>query len=181
MIPWLRDRYGASPWHLLGHLAALAVVGYALWALLDGGTWARSVNLVAWLIGGALLHDFVALPLYSLADRAAQRATGGRRRLLNHLRVPAAISAVLLLVFFPLILVKADANYVRATGRHVEGYARNWLLITAGLFAASALLYAVRSRRDRLDGAAGPPADQNAPAARIDGEGVGLADRGPAS
>ena len=96
--------------------------------------------------------------------------------MLNHVRVPAAISAVLLLVFFPLILVKADANYVRATGHHVEGYARDWLLITAGLFAASALLYAGALTADRLDHP-GAAADEDAAGAGVDGDGVGLADR----
>jgi Na+/melibiose symporter-like transporter len=179
MTAWLRTRYGASPWHLAGHVAALAVVGYALWALLPGGGTARALNLVAWLIAGAVLHDLVGLPLYSLADRATQRATTGRRRLLHHLRVPTAISAVLLLVYFPLILVRADAAYVRATGRHVEGYARTWLLITAGLFAASALLYAVRSGRDRLGRRAAP--DQHPAGPRVDRDRVGPADRRPAS
>jgi hypothetical protein len=176
---WLRDRYGASPWHLLGHLATLAVAGYALWALLPGGGTARALNLLAWLLLGAVIHDLVGLPLYSLADRAAQRATASRPRLLNHLRVPAAISAVLLLVYFPLILVRADRAYVRATGHHVEGYGRAWLLITAGLFAASALLYAVRSRRDRLDQPVAT-AHQDPPAARVDRDRVGAADRRPA-
>ncbi|MEZ5123784.1 MAG: hypothetical protein R2736_19800 [Solirubrobacterales bacterium] len=180
MTAWLRAHYGASPGHLLGHLAVLAVVGYALWALLPGGGTARAINLLAWLLLGAVLHDLVALPLYSLADRAAQRATRRRPRLLNHLRVPAAISATLLLVSFPLILVRADASYVRATGRHVEGYARSWLLITAGLFAASALLYVVRSRRDRLHDAGGPSGDQRRPGAGVDRDRVRLPDRRPA-
>ena len=145
MIARFRDRYGASPWHLAGHLAALAVIGYALWAVLPGGGLARAVNLLVWLLAGPALHDLVALPLYSLADRGAQRLTR-RRRLLNHLRVPAAISLVLLLVYFPLILAKADANYVRASGHHPSGYARNWLAITTFLFAASLVLYLVRRR-----------------------------------
>lgn len=177
MTAWFRHRYGASPWHLIGHLAAFASIGYALWAVVPGGGRARAVNLVLWLIGGAVLHDLVGLPLYSLLDRGAQRALalGARRRLLNHLRVPAAISLVLLLVYFPLILVQADRAYVRASGRHVSGYARSWLEITGGLFVASLLLYAVRSRRDELDDAGSAPRDEHPATEPIDRDRVGLA------
>jgi hypothetical protein len=145
----LRERYGASPGHLLGHLAVLGVVVVALWELLPGGGWARAINIIVWLVAGAIIHDLVGLPLYSAVDRGAQRATRSAPRLLNHVRVPAAIAGVLFLVYLPLILAKADQNVVRATGHHATGYARNWLLITAGLFAASALLYLARTIADR--------------------------------
>ena len=68
---------------------------------------------------------------------------------INHLRFPAAISGAMLLVYFPLILVRADGNYVRATGHHVTGFAGRWLAITAGLFLASGLVYLVRVRASR--------------------------------
>jgi hypothetical protein len=179
----LRARYGASPLHLLGHLSVLAFVVYALWQVIPGGGRARAENVVLWLLAGALLHDLVLLPAYALLDRAARAATRGRPALLAHLRVPAAISGVLLLVYFPLILVRADGNYVRATGHHVAGYARNWLLITAGLFLASALHYYAatrRSRRHDLKHARAAPADEDPSAANVDGGGVGLTNRGEA-
>jgi len=181
MTAWLRERYGASPWHLAGHLAAFAVIGYALWAVLVPGGTARAVNLLAWLLLGAVLHDLVGLPLYSLLDRGAQRATARRPRLLNHLRVPAVISGVLLLVYLPLILAAAPRAYLRATGAPAGPYLRTWLLITAGLLAASGLLYAVRSRREHLHDAGGAPRDQHPPAAPVDRDRVGLADRGQPS
>jgi hypothetical protein len=174
----MRARYGASPAHLAGHLLAFAVIGYAVWALLVGGSVERAIDVVVWLVAGAALHDLVLLPSYSAADRGAQRVLGHRRTLLNHLRLPAAISLVLLLVFLPLILSKAEQNYVRATGERPGDYTRTWLLITAGLFAASALHYLLRSRRQDLQrpGAAG---DEDA--ARGDGDGVRLPDGPPAA
>jgi hypothetical protein len=141
----LRERYGASPAHLIGHLAVFAVIVVALWELLPGGGTARAINIVVWLVAGAVLHDLLGLPLYSAVDRGAQRATRSAPRLLNHLRVPAAIAGVLFLVFFPLILGRSDGNFQRATGHHLADFGRTWLLITAGLFAASALLYAARA------------------------------------
>ena len=136
--------YRASPVHLLVHAAAFAVAGYALAQILSG----RFVeNFAIWFVGAALLHDLVLLPLYSLADWLARRRLGPP--LLNHVRVPTLLSGLLLFVYFPLILVKADRNYVSSTGHHVEGYARNWLLLTAGFFAVSALVYAVRLIRHR--------------------------------
>jgi Na+/melibiose symporter-like transporter len=176
VIAFLRTRYGASPGHLLGHLACFAVAGYALWAVLPGGGTARAVNLALWLVAGAVLHDLVGLPLYTLADRAAQRLTFGHHRLLNHLRVPAAISLVLLLVFIPLILDLAPGNYRRATGHDPTGYLAAWLAITAGLLVASALLFAVRSRGDQLQHAGGAAGDEDPPGGGVDGDAVGLAD-----
>src|SRR5262249_38838962 len=134
--------YGEKPWHLLVHAAAFAIAGYALAQILSG----RFVdNFLFWFLGAALLHDLVLLPLYSLADWLARRRLDPP--LINHVRVPALLSGLLLLVYFPLILVKADRTYVNATGHHVEGYARNWLLLTAAFFLISALIYVVRKLR----------------------------------
>jgi hypothetical protein len=141
--------YGASPLHLVAHLAAFAIAAYAIAQIVRGGT---VVNFIAWFLGAAFLHDFVFLPLYSGLDRLAHnrtRATRARRAVpvINHLRVPALISGLLLLVYFPLILGLAERRYFRASGHHLEGYARNWLLITAVLVTGSAAIYALRVRR----------------------------------
>jgi hypothetical protein len=146
-------RYGASTPHLLGHIAAFAVAAYALAQIVHGG---RVVNFVAWFGGAAVLHDLVLLPLYSLVDRVVGHHVHRARPrpavpVINHVRVPALISALLLLIYFPVILGTAERTYLGASGHRPEGYARNWALITAGLFAASALAYAVRvwGRRHR--------------------------------
>lgn len=146
MIEPVKRRYGAGGWHLLGHLAAFAVAAYALAQIFHGG---HVVNFAVWFAGAALLHDLVFLPLYSLLDRLvghpAHRARPrGAVPLINHLRVPALISALLLLVYFPLIFGTADRTYFGASGHHPSGYARNWALICAALFIASGTLYAVR-------------------------------------
>ena len=147
----LRRRfYGASPLHLLAHAAAFAIAFYALAQIVRGGT---VVNFIAWFVGAALLHDLVLLPLYSALDRLTGRAIIARspRRVpvLNHVRVPALISGLLLLVYFPLILGLSRANYLAATGHHLRGYALQWLGVTAALFVGSAILYAIRAMRAR--------------------------------
>jgi hypothetical protein len=149
LIALFRRRYGSTPLHLLAHLAAFALAAFALAQILRG---TGPVNFVAWFIGAALLHDIVFLPLYSLLDRVAGRFhTSVARRapvpVINHVRAPALISALLLLVYFPLILGAAEPAYLRAAGHHLSGYLRNWLLITAALFLGSALVYALRVRR----------------------------------
>ena len=58
--------------------------------------------------------------------------------IVNHIRAPALISGLLLLVYFPLILGPAGPEYLNATGHPLHGYLRNWLLITAALFLGSA-------------------------------------------
>ena len=138
-------RYGASAWHLVGHVAALALAIYAVSRVLDPRL-SRGLNYLVWIVGGAILHDFVLAPAYALLDALARRLSP---RAINYLRFPAAISGAMLLVYFPLILGKADGNYVRSTGQHPSGFALRWLAITAGLFAASALLYGIRRRWGR--------------------------------
>lgn len=138
-----RDRYGASPLHALAHLAAFALAGFALLGLLD---LRGAGHVLAWLIGAVLLHDFVLLPFYSVLDRAAQ-AAGGRVPAVNYLRVPAGLSALLLLVFFPLILGRSTGKLERVSGAPAADYLSRWLLITGVLCAGSAALYVARSRR----------------------------------
>ena len=102
-------RYGAHPLHLLAHVAVFGASAYAIVQILDGGF---VESFLVWFLGAALLHDLVFLPLYSVLDRAAGRSLGSA---INYLRAPVVLSALLLLVYFPLILVRADGNYLRST------------------------------------------------------------------
>jgi hypothetical protein len=135
---------------LLVHAAAFAVAAYALAQIIRGGS---VVNFIAWFAGAALLHDLLLLPLYSMLDRLARVRHRPRRTvgvaLINHVRAPALISGLLLLVYFPPIFGLSDRNYYAASGHHLQGYARNWLLISAALFAVSALAYAIRVLRSK--------------------------------
>ncbi|MGY5009346.1 hypothetical protein ACWCY6_14865 [Streptomyces sp. 900105755] len=134
-----------SPLQILLLVCSFALAAYAGVRLL-AGDW---LGVALWVVGAALLHDLVLLPLYALADRAAARGLGaaGRREWVMYVRVPAALSALLLLVWFPLISGMVAGHYRSATGRSVDGYLARWLLITAVLFGGSALLLARRSRR----------------------------------
>ena len=147
-----RRLYGAAPLHLLGHLVAFAAFVWAFRQILGGGF---VVNYVAWFVGAAILHDIVLVPIYSLIDRVVRREGGhvwgprfGPR--INYLRAPAIISAILLLVYAPLILGYSDRNYHADTGHAVQGELRNWLLITAGLFVLSGLVFLARHARGWL-------------------------------
>ncbi|MFG2292373.1 hypothetical protein [Streptomyces sp. NPDC048603] len=142
-----RRRYGASPLHLLLVLASFALACYAGVRMLRGDT----VGVAVWFVGAALLHDLVLLPLYAVTDRAAQklfgqpsgRGEGKPRTGVNHIRVPAFVSGVLLLVYWPLILRRVG-HYTSYTGLPADVFLGRWLLITACLFAASAAVLAVR-------------------------------------
>jgi hypothetical protein len=141
----MRARYGASPLHLLGHLIAFAIAVWAISHVFDGR---EPWNFVVWFVAGALLHDLLLLPFYSALDAAA-RVLPIPRGAVNFVRVPALTSGVMLLVYFPRILDRAPGNYTRVAGVAPAGYLRNWLLITAALFMASALLYVGRSAAAR--------------------------------
>jgi hypothetical protein len=134
-----------SPFRLLLLTCSFALAGYAGVRLL-ADDWS---GVALWVVGAALLHDLVLLPLYTAADRAVASGLGavGRRRLTMYARVPAALSGLLLLVWFPLIGGMADRRYRPATGLSADGFLARWLLITAVLFGTSALLLVLRLRR----------------------------------
>ncbi|MFJ8310354.1 MULTISPECIES: hypothetical protein [unclassified Streptomyces] len=141
----VRERYGASPLHLLLVLCSFALTLYAGLRLLKGDAAAVAV----WFVGSALLHDLLLVPLYVATDRIAQLLLGGRRPAaagpgrtrtprVNYIRVPAFVSLLLLLVWYPLVLHRVP-DYQLATGLTPDVFLGRWLLITAVLFAASAL------------------------------------------
>ncbi|RSS03965.1 hypothetical protein [Streptomyces sp. WAC00469] len=147
--------YGSSPLHLLVLIASFALTGYAMVRLFA----LRPLGVVLWFVGAAVVHDLILLPLYSLVDRSAQAVLRHRAPRMpcppwiNHLRVPAFLSGVLLLVWFPLVFA-LSRPYPEATGLPIDVYLGRWLALTAVLFLASAVAFAVRLRRLRhTDGA----------------------------
>ena len=141
----LRRWYGGGPLHLVLMAASFALAGYAGIRLLEGGD---SHLVVLWFVGAALVHDLVLLPLYTLADRTVTGALGRRRGLVNFVRVPALLSGLLLLMWWPLI-TRHTHRYEPAGGMSPDRFLGNWLLITAALFALSALWLVVRTVRSR--------------------------------
>ncbi|MEU6343162.1 hypothetical protein ABZ883_19725 [Streptomyces sp. NPDC046977] len=141
--------YGANPLHLLVLLCSFALSAYACLRLFA----VRPVEVAVWFVGAAVLHDLILLPLYSLADLSALAVLRRERVVpkapwINHLRVPAFLSGLLLLVWFPLIL-GISRPYPAATALAIDVYLPRWLIVTAVLFGVSALAYALRLRRIR--------------------------------
>jgi len=142
--------YGSNPLHLLVLIASFALTGYALVRLFA----VRPLEVAIWFVGAAIVHDLILLPLYSLADLSAHAVLRHRAarvpqvQWINYLRVPAFLSGVLLLVWFPLILDLA-IPYPDAARLSEGVYLGRWLAITAVLFGASALAFALKLRRVR--------------------------------
>ncbi|MCZ1006908.1 hypothetical protein [Streptomyces lydicus] len=157
-----RTRYGASPFHLLLVLCSFALAVYAGLQLFKGDT----LGVAIWFVGAALLHDLVFLPLYTVTDRVLQGIFRRRRSAaepsrpvagwINYVRVPAFVALLLLLVWYPLILRRVP-GFTSYTGLPADGFLDRWLLITAALFAVSALcllvaMWHARSPRTKTDG-----------------------------
>ena len=147
-----RQEYGSGPLHAVALVATLALSVFALSEALGGlEPWSFAV----WFIAGIVVHDLVLFPLYSLLGALAYRglrvADGERVRVaaLNHLRVPAVLSGLLLLVWFPLILGSSDTRYRADTGLSTGVYLGRWLALTGTIFLISAVAFAVRVRRLR--------------------------------
>ncbi len=147
----MRRWYGAGPLHLLAMLAAFVVIGYVALRLFTGHPWA----VASWLLGGAVVHDLVLFPLYAVTDAALVLAIRRYPGLqpqgvawINHLRFPAVISGVLLLVWSPIIL-RLPPAYPVVTGLRTDPYLGRWAAVAGALFAISAVGYAGRLVRAR--------------------------------
>ena len=150
-----RYEYGAEPLHLIATVASLAAAGYAFLRIFENpGTG----GVLLWFGAAIVLHDLVALPLYSLLGRIAEETTDlavrPRRRMLltlNHIRIPAGFSLLLLLISFPLVFEVDPGGYELTTGLDTGRYLGNWLAITAVLFTISGIDYALRLRHRNVD------------------------------
>jgi len=140
--------YGASPLHLLAMLACFGLAGYAAVRLVSS----QPLAVAAWFLGAVIGHDLLLMPLYSLADRSLLAAFRHRAPELpavawiNYVRVPAALSGLLLLVWFPLIL-RLPSPYHASTTLSADPYVWHWLAVTGTLFLLAAVAFALRLRR----------------------------------
>jgi hypothetical protein len=144
--------YGSHPLHLLTMVSGFALLGYivatfkpaTLW---NPGTWWQSIAV--WFAAAIVGHDLLLFPLYALADRVV--STGANRRpghpevlARNYIRVPALGAGLTLLIFLPGIIQQGGATYQAATGQTQQPFLGRWLLLTAAMFATSAVVYATR-------------------------------------
>jgi hypothetical protein len=144
---WFSRLYGSNPLHLLVTIACFAIAGYAADKLAAGGD---VKGILIWLVGAVVGHDLILFPLYALADRSVM--TVFRRRpptlpavpWINYLRVPVVFSAILLLIWFPLIFQLPKQFQADHTTLPTTPYMGRWLAVTGALFLLSALAYAVR-------------------------------------
>jgi hypothetical protein len=147
-----RYEYGSGPLHLVAVVASFSLAGWGLVEIFHG---IYPTNIAIWLGGAVIAHDLVLLPIYSLLAAIAYRGMGvggdgaGRVNALNHMRIPAFFSGLLFLVWFPEILGLSDPRFRLDTGLTTQAYLSRWLLITAALFALSAIAFAARVRRTR--------------------------------
>ena len=143
----LAQTYGAHPLHLVSLLVSFAVAGYAAYQVLPS----NPVGIAVWFVGAAVLHDLVLVPAYAAVDRLVQgrRADAGElgpgRPWVNYVRVPLALSGLLLLVFLPAIL-RRSSGFETTTTLSPDGYVWRWLAVSAVLFALSGLVYLARLR-----------------------------------
>lgn len=145
----LRAAYGAGPLHLLALLGCFALTGYVLAQLAGNPSLPR---MLVWFAGAIVAHDLIAFPVYAGLDRLLGRLVPiGRRApaLVNHVRVPAAGSVLLLVVYLPGIIRQGSATYSAATGQTQQPFLERWLLITAVMFGVSAAIYLLRLGRRR--------------------------------
>lgn len=147
-----RRLYGTNPLQLLALLGCFALAAYAA---LRASSGPLPVRMAVWFVAAIVAHDLVLFPLYALADRSLSGLLSRRQRRhpvsqagrVNYVRVPLLLSGLLLLIFLPVIIRQGEVFYHNASGLDESPYLGRWLLISAALFLASALLFAVRHGR----------------------------------
>ena len=161
----VRRAHGEPPLHLLAMVFSFAVVagGGAGW--FQAGSDPRGIIL--WALGCAFAFEWILLPLALLldwlafgrpwtigfaVDRTGADAVSHDRARVNraYVRVPALLSALLLIVFAPLIFRADTPTFTATTGLAPPDYLARWLLATAAMFAVSAIAYAWALRRARV-------------------------------
>jgi hypothetical protein len=147
---WFRRWYGANPLHLLAMFGCVMLTGYAGAALLR----VKAIGVLIWFAGAVVGHDLILVPLYVLADRSVMAVFRHRPPKLpavpwiNYLRVPAALSGMLLLIWFPLIF-RIPSHFPRTTDLSLNPYLGHWIAVTGVLFLLSAAAFALRLRPGR--------------------------------
>jgi hypothetical protein len=149
-------RYGSHPLHLLTMAAGFALLGYVLATFKPDVLWNPDhwwQSIAFWFAAVVIGHDLLLFPLYALADRALatrlrrfSRSADRPRKVSarNHIRIPALASGLTLLIFLPGIIRQGAPTYLAATGETQQPFLGRWLLLTALLFASSAITYAAR-------------------------------------
>jgi hypothetical protein len=142
------------PLHAPAIVVSFAIVAAGVAGWFQAGSDPRGI--IVWALGSAVAFEWILLPLAWLLDRIALgpwrlRSPDADAPLANraYLRVPALLSALLLLVFAPLIFRADTPTFVATTGVAPPDYLARWLLATAALFLVSAVAYAVSLRRVR--------------------------------
>jgi hypothetical protein len=145
-----RRLYGSHPLHLLTLIAGFALFGYVIATIGPASLWNPKTwwqSILVWFAAAVIIHDLVLFPAYAVADRllSSTRRVPVSLPMLNYLRVPALASVLTLIVFLPGIIEQGGPAYTAATGQTQEPFLGRWLLLTASLFAASAVIYALRT------------------------------------
>ena len=120
--------------------------------LFNPHVWWQSIAM--WFVVAVVGHDLILFPFYALADRVLptpRRVPNNGDRppprvpVKNYLRMPTLAAGLLLLMFLPGIIQQGAPAYQAATGQTQAPYLSRWLLLTAALYLASALCYAVKT------------------------------------
>jgi hypothetical protein len=143
--------YGSGPRHLLTMVSGFALLGYVLLTFTPAALWNPQSwwqSIAVWFAAAVVAHDLVLFPLYALADRVlflrSERDEPPKMLARNYIRVPALGAGLTLLMFLPGIIEQGGATYQAATGQTQQPFLGRWLLLTATMFALSAVAYAGR-------------------------------------
>jgi hypothetical protein len=143
----IRRFYGSHPLHLLALLCCFALTGYIAIHITSEPALPR---ILLWFVGAVVGHDLILFPLYAIADHSLSHAVRIFRPtalpLRNYLRIPALGAGLLFVMFFPGIIRQGAARYHTSTGQTQAPFLERWLLLTAAMFAISAIIYAIRLR-----------------------------------
>ena len=122
---------------------ALVVVGVR--EVVDSATWASLRAMIAWFVGGILVHDLIVVPLTMLAALAVARFVPRTYRSL--VQGALGVSAALTLALLPLL--SGQGRTAANPSQQPLPYGRNLALILAIVWICAAVLAVRRHRRGK--------------------------------
>lgn len=135
--------YGLRFW--ISAAAGWAIIGYGLRGLFHHHLDTRPTNLATFVVGGALLHDLVWVPLLLVVGVAIARAVPGPVR--DIVQAALIVSGSLVLFAYP--MVRDYASVLHNPSSLPHNYTANLAIVLAVVWITAGIAMALRVRRRR--------------------------------
>ena len=139
------DRQRQTGWFWVGFGIGWAVIAYGIWGALANADRTEPLQLAVYVVGAAVLHDAVIVPVVVTVGWLASRWLPPAAR--GPVRGALALSALLVVFAYPLVR-RLGARPTNSSALPLR-YGPNLALVLGAVWVVTAVLVVVRHRRRR--------------------------------